>query len=318
MEKRKGQFLIRELSVVIPAYNSERTLERCLLGVFGQKYFPPKFEVIVIDDGSTDTTAKIAKKFPVRLIKLPKNQGRIIARDNGVKKASFKYICFIDADCIPTKNWLLEILKENYQPIMGKVINNYQTALGRFFHLMRRFFYKPVLKPTKITEKNFLRLPTGAGNFLCSKEFYLKFDISQTGESFSDDQSLIFQINRIKPVLVIPNGTVSHDERYFLKDALSQWFNRGCRFADFHLKKGGSLSRKINLWLTIIILFTLIIIVFFGLKLLSCIYLLLILLSISLISFRMAENLKDLLIIASFLPIISFVFLMGAVRHKLR
>jgi len=311
------QFLVNELSVIIPVFNGERTLEKCLRSVFDQKYLPPKFEVVVIDDGSTDKTVKIAKKFPVCLIKLPKNQGRITAREIGVKKARYQYLLFIDSDCYPSQDWLWEILKENYQPIMGKVINNYQTALGRFFYLMRRFFYKPVLKPTKITERNFLRLPTGTDNFLCRKDFYLKVNIPQKGELFSDDQALIFEINKSRPVLVIPGGTMFHDERYFLKDVLTQWFQRGCRFADFHLTKGGYLNKKIGFWLPMILLLIIGLSTIFEFKRLLFIFLLFILLGFLKIFIRTTEKWKDPLIITFFLPVVSFIFFTGIIKRKL-
>lgn len=315
--KKSKQFLVNELSVIIPVRNGEQTLEKCLSSVFDQKYFPPKFEVVVINDGSTDKTVEIAKKFPVRLIKLPKNQGRISAREIGVKKARYQYLFFIDSDCYPSQNWLGEILKENYQPIMGKVINSYQTALGRFFYLMRRFFYKPVLKPTKITEKNFLRLPTGTGNFLCRKDLYLKVNIAKKGELFSDDQALIFAINKLNPILVIPGGTVFHDERYFLKGVLSQWFQRGCRFADFHLKKGSYLNKKIRFWLPVIILIIISFLTIFGFKQLLLIFLLFIIVGFLLISVKTAKRWQDPFIIIFFLPLISLIFFSGIIRRKL-
>jgi len=311
------QFLVNELSVIIPVFNGEQTLEKCLSSVFDQKYLPPKFEVVVIDDGSTDKTVEIAKKFPIYLIKLPKNQGRITARDIGVKKASYKYLFFIDSDCYPSQNWLWEILKENYQPIMGRVINSYQTALGRFFYLMRRFFYKPVLKPTKITERNFLRLPTGTTNFLCRKDLYLKVNIAKKGELFSDDQTLIFGINKSKPSLVIPGGTVIHDERYLLKSALIQWFQRGCRFADFHLRKGSYLNKKIRFWLPVIILLIISLLTIFGFKQLLFSLLLFILVGFLMIFIRTTERWKDPLIITCFLPVISFIFFIGIIKRKL-
>lgn len=315
--KKDKQFLINELSVIITVFNGEQTLEKCLNSVFDQKYLPPKFEVVVIDDGSTDKTVKIAKKFPVFLIKLQKNHGRITAREIGVKKARYQYLFFIDSDCYPSQEWLWEILKKNYQPIMGKVINSYQTNLGRFFYLMRRYFYKQVSEPTRLTEENFLQMPTGTGNFLCSKELYLKVNLTKKGEFFSDDQALIFEINKLNPVLIIPNGAVSHDERYFFSSILIQWFQRGCRFADFHLRKGGYLDKKIKHWFPVCILLIISLFAIFGFKRSLFILLLFIFLGFLMIFIRTTERWKDPLIITIFLPVICFIFIAGIIRRKL-
>jgi len=55
------------LSVIIPAYNSERTIERCLKSVITA--IPRSKEIIVIDDGSIDNTSKVASQFPIRLLR---------------------------------------------------------------------------------------------------------------------------------------------------------------------------------------------------------------------------------------------------------
>ncbi|WP_347403663.1 glycosyltransferase [Solwaraspora sp. WMMD792] len=88
------------VSVVIPAYNSERTLHACLSAVYGQTH--PPVEVIVIDDASTDRTREIARRFPVRLLQTPVNSGPAAARNRGIKASTGDVIFFVDADCAPT------------------------------------------------------------------------------------------------------------------------------------------------------------------------------------------------------------------------
>lgn len=84
-------------SVVIPAYNAESTVARCLESV-GQQTFGD-FEVIVVDDGSVDATAEMASAHPVcpRVI-LQQNRGPGAARNNGVLNARGRYIAFLDSD----------------------------------------------------------------------------------------------------------------------------------------------------------------------------------------------------------------------------
>ena len=85
------------ISVVIPAYNAEKSLGRALQSVFSQTY--TNIEVIVIDDGSTDGTAECIRLFDQPLIShLQVNSGAAAARNFGVGLTSGRYIAFLDAD----------------------------------------------------------------------------------------------------------------------------------------------------------------------------------------------------------------------------
>jgi glycosyltransferase involved in cell wall biosynthesis len=83
-------------SIIIPAYNEEEGIERVLKDVFDT--IDETYEVIVIDDGSKDGTASIAKKFNVRLIRHEKNIGKGAALKSGFDQAAGEYVVFIDAD----------------------------------------------------------------------------------------------------------------------------------------------------------------------------------------------------------------------------
>ncbi len=83
------------VSVVIPAFNAEHYLGETLESVLAQTYEP--VEVIVIDDGSTDDTADLARRYPVRLLQGP-NGGRSVARNRGLDVARGDLIAFCDAD----------------------------------------------------------------------------------------------------------------------------------------------------------------------------------------------------------------------------
>lgn len=100
-----------DISVVVPAYNAESTIKKCLSSIAKQRY--PFFEVIVVDDASTDDTAAIAKSFgKVTLIQQKENKGSAAARNKGIKAAKSELIAFLDADCYAVKkNWLRELVK---------------------------------------------------------------------------------------------------------------------------------------------------------------------------------------------------------------
>jgi O-antigen biosynthesis protein len=93
-----------KVSIVICAYNAERTMRQCLESLHRLDY--PNFEVIIVDDGSRDTTAQIAGDFPeFRLIRQP-NKGLSVARNVGLHAALGELIAYTDSDCVVDPHWL--------------------------------------------------------------------------------------------------------------------------------------------------------------------------------------------------------------------
>lgn len=85
------------VSAVIPAYNTERYLRRAIESVLAQSYGP--LECIVVDDGSTDRTAEVARSFGERVRYIAQaNSGASAARNTGIQAARGRYIAFLDAD----------------------------------------------------------------------------------------------------------------------------------------------------------------------------------------------------------------------------
>lgn len=86
------------ISVIIPLYNKEQQIAKTLNSVFSQTF--NDFEIIIVDDGSTDRSIEIVKNFTDQRIRLlhQKNAGVSVARNNGIRKAEGEYIAFLDAD----------------------------------------------------------------------------------------------------------------------------------------------------------------------------------------------------------------------------
>ena len=105
------------ISIVIPAYNREKTILRCIDSVLKQTY--KNIEIIVVDDGSTDKTQEIilsVKDSRIKYVKLEKNSGAQVARNKGIEFADGKWIAFLDSDDMWEEDKLeiqYEILKKN-------------------------------------------------------------------------------------------------------------------------------------------------------------------------------------------------------------
>lgn len=95
------------ISVVVPAHNAAKTIEACL-HVLHHQSIAEAYEIIVVDDGSTDDTFRLAQKAGA--IVLQQSQaGAAAARNTGIRAATGDIICFTDADCTPTLDWLAQL-----------------------------------------------------------------------------------------------------------------------------------------------------------------------------------------------------------------
>ena len=97
-----------KFSIIIPVYNVEKYIKRCLDSVFNQSF--KDFEVIVVNDGTKDNSMDIVENYNVKII-TQKNQGLSVARNIGVKKAKGEYIIFLDSDDYIEKDLLKNINK---------------------------------------------------------------------------------------------------------------------------------------------------------------------------------------------------------------
>ena len=99
------------ISVIVTIYNNERYLESCLDSLLTQTF--QDFEIVVIDDGSTDQTAKILDQYQTNsriIIHRQSNAGISAARNQGLKLSRGKFVCFVDSDDYVAKNYLEKLV----------------------------------------------------------------------------------------------------------------------------------------------------------------------------------------------------------------
>ncbi len=94
-----------KISIVVIVYNGEQTLHPCLESITAQRIDTMAQEVLVVDNGSTDSTPDIIRSFPVKYI-YEARRNRACARNTGVRNATGDIIAFIDADCVAKQDWL--------------------------------------------------------------------------------------------------------------------------------------------------------------------------------------------------------------------
>jgi glycosyltransferase involved in cell wall biosynthesis len=114
------------ISVVVPAYNAEKTIEACLKSLLDQTVSSSDYEVLVVDDGSTDRTGALAKQFPVRYFH-QENRGPAGARNLGVENAKGDIILFTDSDCVAQRDWVESMTSPFENGDIGGVKGAYRT-----------------------------------------------------------------------------------------------------------------------------------------------------------------------------------------------
>ena len=122
LETRTSDF---GLSIVIPVYNSESTLEKCLSSIFASEGVEGRFEVIVVDDGCVDGSIEIATLFPCRIVSYGENRGISAARNAGARVAASEIIYFVDADIVQkpdTIGKLLAAFEEDPELVVAQAV----------------------------------------------------------------------------------------------------------------------------------------------------------------------------------------------------
>lgn len=113
------------VSIIIPVYNGEKFINRCVDSLLSQTY--KNFEVILVNDGSTDNSLKIIKEYSKKYENIicinQNNQGASIARNNGIKKAKGQYIMFVDID---------DYVEKDYVKKLQKTIKNNDVCISGF------------------------------------------------------------------------------------------------------------------------------------------------------------------------------------------
>ena len=217
-----------KISVIIPVKNEAEKIKRCLTAVFNQTIKP--YEVILVDGHSRDKTVENTKKFPVRIF-YEDYHTRAGACQIGVENAKGEYVAFTDADCIPERDWLENLVKEFDEVIIGvggginnigedlweKSINLVMgTFLGSANSVQGRFF----------TDKRYVKSISGC-NSMYRKDDILKvggFNVISPG---AEDAELNRKLLEFGKLIYTPDAIVSHNHRWNLKEFTKKMFRYG-------------------------------------------------------------------------------------------
>lgn len=231
MKKKKEKPAI---SVVVPFYDAEQTLQLCLEAIEAQTVKPG--EIILVDNKSEDNSSEIVRKFISEKKRLYKcfwegKKGPSSARNRGYRESKEDVIVFTDSDCIPDEKWIERISQEFEDPDVKAVAGKIKGYLGK--SLFDRFHSLFTLKsPEKTVEVNEFTLVSGgfpAANLALRKEVFDAIGgFDESFQFFGEDYDLCARIYAAGfQIIYLPDAIVYHKHRNSLKATWNQGFGFG-------------------------------------------------------------------------------------------
>jgi lipopolysaccharide/colanic/teichoic acid biosynthesis glycosyltransferase/glycosyltransferase involved in cell wall biosynthesis len=213
-------------SVIIPAYNAAQTIEECIEALLKQSVPREEYDVIVVDDGSTDGTATLARSYGVRVL-TQHHCGPAAARNAGAGQATGEVLLFTDADCAPMPTWIEEMTKPFSDPEVAGVKGTYLTRqrelVARFVQIEYEDKYDRMARQERIDFVDTYSAGYRRDIFLANGGFDTTFLTASV-----EDQELSFRLARKGYKMVFaPQARVVHRHDVSLGKYVRRKFNIG-------------------------------------------------------------------------------------------
>lgn len=211
------------VSVVVPVHTGQDVRADCIESLLALDYPPDRLEILIVDNASTDRTAEIIERFPVRRLR-EERRGACCARNAGIRNAKHELIAFTDADCLPDPAWLRDLTPHFRDPKVAGcggplVAHEPRTVIEQYIvhHLL--------LSHERAHGDYYISPPF----LITANAVYRKSVLDEVGgfdESFAvagEDADLSWRIrHRYHLVVCSPDGAVRHRHRSNLRGLLRQ------------------------------------------------------------------------------------------------
>lgn len=195
------------ISVIIPAYNEEARIGVCLRSLIKQSYPRDQYEIMVVDNNSTDRTAKIARSLKVKVVE-EKNQGLVFARRQGIAASKGSLVAFIDADCLAQPLWLKKMV-EIYEK------NEAVVGIGQQINLQPKNLFISLIEPLTNFSLRVLKILPGS-HFSFRRSAYDQTGGYSLKADFSEDIYLSKKLKKFGRLVIQKKGLVIASSRRLL------------------------------------------------------------------------------------------------------
>lgn len=228
-----------KVSIIIPCHNEEKYLNRCIDSMLNQSY--KNFELIIIDDASTDNSLEIIKIYKDKRIKLIKNKkslGGAKSRNEGIKNSKGEILFFIDSDCYADKDWIkngLDCFKQ-YKCV---------GVEGQLYYISKD--YKSALSDQLTVDLN-NHEQYMTGNMAYTKKTFKKTGLFDPEFKFHIDREFGLRIKKFGEIIYCKDMIVTHMKK---KWSIKGFINNGKRI-EYQIKLYLKYNDKINILLRIV------------------------------------------------------------------
>lgn len=224
-DQEETRIYTKKISVIIPAYNEEQYLGAALQALEKQEYSREDFEIIVVDNASTDRTSDIAKEAGADLVIFEPQKGTNRARQSGLEKSNGEIVAFLDADCVPEPWWLGRIEKKLKKNTCSAIAGSYMFSWeeGETFFIAQ-LLYQWTVMPALASVMGRIFRKGGVlygGNFATLHKHLTQVrGIDTSFTFFGDDASIAKRLGKIGPVEFDPSLYVASSTRRFQREGI--------------------------------------------------------------------------------------------------
>jgi len=248
------------VSVVIPVYNGEATIAYCLKCATALDYPREKFEIIMVDDGSTDKTVDVAKQHPVKVIQ-KEHTGYPSTMNAGIRVAKGEIVVNIDSDTYISKDWLIKVIEEFKEPKVGIASGYVATApTSSIWAKLAGFEKEDLYDKIKSKQVNFITTTCTAYR----RELFMEVGFFNESLRRGSDEELAHRALKAGWKIILRKDALCYHDwassltKYFVKHVLNMLYEVDSILRYPELLRGKDIAHPLDLYVPLALTFLLV------------------------------------------------------------